>query len=166
MTTNAATRTAEALAERIFTGCIQLAEMASIHIGYQLGLYETLVEHGPLTSAKLASAADVDERYAREWLEQQAVSGILGVENESATADARRYLLPDGAEQVLVERDSPGLTCERLSLPRFRSVAQFSVHLDEVRVPASHLVGAAGFGVLPVLDALNVERNLWAARKI
>ncbi|MDH3226886.1 MAG: methyltransferase domain-containing protein, partial [Thermoleophilia bacterium] len=86
---------------------IGLADIACIHIGYRLGLYERLLEVGPATSAQLASAADVDERYAREWLEQQAVTGILEVRDDAKPAEVREYVLPPGAERVLVDRDSP-----------------------------------------------------------
>lgn len=65
-----------------------------------------------------------------------------------------------GLSLFLVDRDSEGLGWERLPLPRFRSVAQYAVRLDGVRVPSSRLVGTKGFGALPVLDALNVERIL------
>ena len=41
---------------------------------------------GPLTSAELAARTGTAERYAREWLEQQAVTGILDTDPE---ADAR-----------------------------------------------------------------------------
>jgi hypothetical protein len=36
----------------------------------------------------------VDERYAREWLEQQAVTGILDVEDPSLPEGERRYFTP------------------------------------------------------------------------
>jgi len=41
-----------------------------------------------VASADLAVAAGVTERYVREWLEQQAVSAILDVEDEQAGAAA------------------------------------------------------------------------------
>ena len=65
-----------------------------------------------------------------------------------------------GLSLFLVDRDAPGLSWTQMSLPRFRSVAQYQLSLDDVRVPASRLVGARGFAVVPVLEALNVERIL------
>src|SRR5690606_40321198 len=45
-------------------------------------------------------------RYTREWLEQQAVTGILAVADPAAAPDARRYRLPDGYDEVLVNNES------------------------------------------------------------
>ena len=51
-------------------------------------------------------ATNTHERYAREWLEQQTVAAILEVEDEQAEALTRRYRLPTGHREVLVERES------------------------------------------------------------
>ncbi len=65
-----------------------------------------------------------------------------------------------GFSLFLVDRESRGLTWERLTLPRLRSVCQYAVDLRDVRVPASRRVGPEGAAVFAVLDALNVERIL------
>src|SRR5439155_1030910 len=46
------------------------------------------------------------ERYVREWLEQQAVTGFVDVEDPSAPAGDRRYALPADHVEALVDRDS------------------------------------------------------------
>jgi SAM-dependent methyltransferase len=46
-------------------------------IGDKLGLYKTLSEKGPFTSAELAQATKTSERYVREWLSAQAASGYV-----------------------------------------------------------------------------------------
>ena len=48
-----------------------------VRMGDKLGLYKALNEQGPMTSAELAAKTNVAERYAREWLSQQAASGYL-----------------------------------------------------------------------------------------
>src|ERR671912_1306357 len=96
----------EALVERIFGSAIGLMELLSIYVGERLGLYRALAEGGAATAPELAAATSTNERYAREWLEQQAVAGILEVEDEQAEPEARRYLLPEGHDEVLLERDS------------------------------------------------------------
>jgi 2-polyprenyl-3-methyl-5-hydroxy-6-metoxy-1,4-benzoquinol methylase len=48
----------------------------------------------------------VHERYAREWLEQQTVSGILEAENPEAPEAERRYRLPPGHDEVLLDESS------------------------------------------------------------
>ena len=78
-----------------------------MHIGERLGLYAALDEAGPSTSGELAARAGVDERYAREWLEQQAVAGVLSVDDPAASAAERRYAVPAEHREALLDRDSP-----------------------------------------------------------
>lgn len=98
---------ADALVERAFEAMIGSLELAAMHIGERLGLYATLDEAGPSTSAELARRAGVDERYAREWLEQQAVSGVLTVDDAAAPVAERRYAVPAEHREPLLDRDSP-----------------------------------------------------------
>jgi hypothetical protein len=51
-----------------------------VYLGDRLGLFRALADGGPATSAELASRIGLDERYVREWLEQQAVTGILAAD--------------------------------------------------------------------------------------
>ena len=59
-----------------------------------------------MTSGELAEATGTDERYAREWLEQQAVAGILEVDDVEAAPRSAATRLPAGHAEVLVDRDS------------------------------------------------------------
>lgn len=43
---------------------------------------------------ELAAKTGTYERYAREWLEQQDVTGILEVDDADEAPEARRYSLP------------------------------------------------------------------------
>jgi 2-polyprenyl-3-methyl-5-hydroxy-6-metoxy-1,4-benzoquinol methylase len=95
-----------ALVERVFYGGIAVLEMLSIYVGDRLGLYRALAGHGPSTSSQLARSAGIDERYAREWLEQQAVAGILEVATESTDGAKRQYRFPPGHAEVLLDGDS------------------------------------------------------------
>jgi len=95
-----------ALVERVFHGGIAVLEMLSVYVGDQLGLYRALALSGPSTSTQLAQSAGIDERYAREWLEQQAVAGILEVATESTDGTKREYRLPPGHAEVLLDGDS------------------------------------------------------------
>jgi SAM-dependent methyltransferase len=95
-----------ALVERVFHSGIAMLEMLSIYVGDRLGLYRSLAQSGPSTSTQLAQSAGIDERYAREWLEQQAVAGLLEVETESTDGAKRRYRLPSGHAEVLLDGDS------------------------------------------------------------
>src|SRR3990170_125303 len=80
---------ADALLERVFGSVVGSAELMTIYIGDRLGLYEALAE-GWLTPSALASRASIAERYAREWLEQQAVAGFLEVDDIGAAAGDRK----------------------------------------------------------------------------
>lgn len=94
----------DALVERIFADSIAFMETLGIYLGDRLGLYGAMSGGGWMSSQELASSAGINERYAREWLEHQAVSGILDVED--AAADERRYRMPEGHDEVLLDRDS------------------------------------------------------------
>ncbi len=91
---------------RVCGAFIGALDLASVYLGDKLGLYAALVT-APATSTDLARRASISERYAREWLEQQAVTGILTVDDASADADARVYTLPRGHTEALLDRDSP-----------------------------------------------------------
>jgi SAM-dependent methyltransferase len=100
-------KTADALVGRLFEQSIGVFDVMSVYVGDRLGLYRSLRDDGPATSAELGQRAGIAPRYAREWLEQQAVTGILDVDDASAEADARRYSLPDGHAAPLLDPDSP-----------------------------------------------------------
>lgn len=96
----------DALAERLFDAVLGLVDVHMVHVGDRLGLYLELAK-GPASPAELARRAGVDERYAREWLEQQAMSGLLDVDDPGDGPEGRRFRMPPGHEEVLVDRDSP-----------------------------------------------------------
>ena len=97
----------DALADRLLKSMIGSAELASVWLGLRLHLYEALRKGGPATMAELSARAGIDARYAREWLEQQAVAGLLDVEDVAADAGTRRYRLPEAHAEVLLDADNP-----------------------------------------------------------
>ena len=99
----------DALAGRLFEATLGSFDLFSIHLGDQLGLYRILADRGALMPPELADAAGIAPRYAREWLEQQAVTGLLDVDAAGAAPDERRYALPAGYEDVLVDPTSTSL---------------------------------------------------------
>jgi Methyltransferase domain len=99
----------DALVGQLFAGALGAMDLFSVHIGDRLGLYRVLAERGPLAAAELASMAEIHERYAREWLEHQTVSGILEVENAEASDDERRYRLPAGHDEALLDENQSEL---------------------------------------------------------
>jgi 2-polyprenyl-3-methyl-5-hydroxy-6-metoxy-1,4-benzoquinol methylase len=99
--------TEEALTSRLLQSTVQALELYGIYLGKELGLYAALASRGALTPAELARETGIAARYAREWLEQQAVAGLLLVQQPSLPADERRYRLPAGHVNVLVSEDHP-----------------------------------------------------------
>lgn len=78
----------------------------SIYIGDRLGLYRALSQNGGSTPKELAANTGTHARYIREWLEQQTVAGIIEVEDETKNAESRRYRLPPGHAEALIDCDS------------------------------------------------------------
>jgi 2-polyprenyl-3-methyl-5-hydroxy-6-metoxy-1,4-benzoquinol methylase len=101
------TTTTATLAERLTEAATGTLELFGVYLGTRLGLYRVLAERGRLTAAQLADAAGIDPRYAREWLEQQAVAGLLAVDDVIRPADARRYRLPADHAGVLADPEDP-----------------------------------------------------------
>ncbi len=97
----------EALSSRLLKSTVHALELFGLYLGKELGLYEALQSGRSLTPLELAQETGIAPRYAREWLEQQAVAGFLVVEQPAATADARQYRLPAEHVSVLVTDDHP-----------------------------------------------------------
>ena len=91
------------LAERLLEACIGAFDLLHIYVGEQLGLYRCLASDGPLTTPQLAEITGIHERYAREWLEQQTIAGILTIDSDDE--GQRRFGLPAGHAEVLVNHD-------------------------------------------------------------
>ena len=96
---------ADAVVERLFGATVHSLELLSVYLGSELGLYRTLDERGPMTARELASSAGIDERYAREWLEQQAVAGFLETENGGSAGERRFRLGPENAAVLARDGD-------------------------------------------------------------
>ena len=92
----------ELFAQQVLGALTGAATTAMVVLGDRLGLYAALAERGPSSSDELAGAAGVAERYAREWLAQQAAAGIL--RHDPATG---RFTLPDAHAAVLADPRSP-----------------------------------------------------------
>src|SRR5512134_2337230 len=96
----------QALSERLFQDAIATMELFCVYLGDRLGLYRAMAGNGGVTAPELAGKLGLTERYLREWLEQQAVAGVLHVDDHEAEHHQRRYHLPDGHDVVLTHTDS------------------------------------------------------------
>ena len=102
----ASDREIEAFADKVFGDLLGALSTYATTIGAALGWYEALADAESMTSGELAGATGTDERYAREWLEHQTVSGYLDVADPTAAPTSRRYVLSPAAADVLANRDS------------------------------------------------------------
>src|SRR5215207_2756010 len=121
MTTLDENRQAEAteeFAERM-VGAIDSASLAILlSIGHQTKLFDTLADLPPATSAQIADAAGLNERYVREWLGGVVASRVVDYDPAAQT-----YSLPPHRAAVLTRAAGP----DNLS-----RVAQFIPLLAEV----------------------------------
>ena len=94
-----------AFADRVFRDLLGAVSIVGVTLGENLGLYAALERDGAATSTELAERAGIAERYAREWLEQQAADGILALVEASSDPLHRRYELPEAHRDVLANRE-------------------------------------------------------------
>ena len=141
-----------ALSERLFEQTVQVAEAAATWLGVELGWYAALRDGGPATAAELAARTGTAPRYTREWLEQQAVAGVLD-------ADGERYALPAEHVAPLLDRDSPLWT-----EPFVRSVLVASRQLPAIAAAARTGGGVPWAAYGPELSAAQGDGNRPALR--
>ena len=120
MTSNAAQ--VEAFAGVVVSDVAAALSGVMTNIGHKLGLYKAMAGAGPLSSSELAAKAETDERYTREWLNNQVAGGYVNY-----CADADQYQLPDHHIPVLVDEDSPVFLVPALEVAA-------SLWLDEARI--------------------------------
>ncbi|WP_246079777.1 class I SAM-dependent methyltransferase [Nonomuraea mesophila] len=94
------TTSTDEFADRLLGSALGTIDLLSMHIGDRMGWYRALAAHGPADPAELVARSQGHERYAREWLEQQAATGIL------ETTEDGRFALPAGAAEVLTDESS------------------------------------------------------------
>jgi SAM-dependent methyltransferase len=122
--TRPAGTSAEEFTERLFGAVLGAQFVQAAYLGDRLGYYRALAAGPDLTAAELAARTGTAERYAREWLEHQAVAGVLTVDDVTAAPAERRFTLPAGPAEVLTDVLSPNH-----ALPLARLVAGVGQHL-------------------------------------
>ncbi len=123
--TVATSPTAEEFAQRLLDAILGAQFVQAAYLGDRLGYYRALAESGPLTPPELAARTGTAERYAREWLEHQAVVGVLTVDDPGAAPEERRFELPAGPAESLTDTASPAHV-----LPMARMVGGLGKRLD------------------------------------
>lgn len=113
-----ARETTEEFTERIAATLDGASLTILLSIGHQTGLLDTMAGLAPATSAQIADAAGLNERYVREWLGGMTTGHVVEYDADTAT-----YSLPAHRAGVLTRAAGP----QNLAV-----VAQFLPLLGEV----------------------------------
>jgi ubiquinone/menaquinone biosynthesis C-methylase UbiE len=74
------------------------AAIVMISVGHRTGLLEAMRHLPPSTSVEIAEAAELNERYVREWLGGMTAAGIVECDD-----DGKRFHLPPAQRALLTE---------------------------------------------------------------
>jgi alkylation response protein AidB-like acyl-CoA dehydrogenase len=80
-----------------------------------------------------------------------------------AEADAQGLPKAFGMAIFIVDPSAPGVTLNPIPTRGIEGMTQFEVHMEDVRVPKSDLVGEHDMGAMALFNSLNPERILAAA---
>lgn len=142
------TETTDEFSERM-VGAIDSASLAILlSIGHQTKLFDTMAELPPATSAQIADAAGLDERYVREWLGGVVTCRVVDYDPASQT-----YSVPRHRAAALTRAAGP----DNLS-----RVAQFIPLLGEVEqkiIGCFHSGGGLSYSEYPRFHKLMAEES-------
>jgi SAM-dependent methyltransferase len=93
---------ASAFADRTMQRVVDAAVTLMLSIGHRTGLFDTMATLAPSTSEQIAQAANLNERYVREWLGALASAGILEYDPR-----ARTFSLPAEHAAFLTRASTP-----------------------------------------------------------
>ena len=135
-------------AERI-VGAVDSASLAILlSIGHQTGLFDAMAGLAPASSAEIADAAGLNERYVREWLGGMVAGEVVDYDPADST-----YVLPPDRAAVLTRAAGPdNLAC----------VAQFIAMLGEVEqkiIGCFHNGGGLPYSDYPRFHTLMAEQS-------
>lgn len=143
-----ASETTEDFAGRVLAAIDGASLTLLLSIGHQTGLLDTMAGLPPATSAQIAEAAGLNERYVREWLAGMTTGHVVDYD-----ADAGTYALPPHRARLLTRAAGP----DNLAL-----VALFLPHLGEVEqkiVGCFREGGGLPYTEFPRFHALMAEQS-------
>src|SRR6201995_6126187 len=70
-------RLAEEFAERMLRTMNEAALALMVSVGHRTGLFDAMAGMPPATSAGIAAASGLNERYVREWLGAMVTAGVV-----------------------------------------------------------------------------------------
>lgn len=92
----------ESFADRLLDMLNGGALCVMISLGHRAGIFDAMAGRPPATSADIAAAAGLHERYVREWLGAMASGGIVAWD-----AARRGFYLPDSHADLLTRAAAP-----------------------------------------------------------
>jgi 2-polyprenyl-3-methyl-5-hydroxy-6-metoxy-1,4-benzoquinol methylase len=93
---------AEKFANRLLDVLNSASIAVLVSIGHQTRLFDTMASLPPATSQQIADAAQLNERYVREWLAGMVTGGVVGYDPASGT-----YWLPNEHAAFLTRAAGP-----------------------------------------------------------
>lgn len=117
-------------------------------VGHQVGLFDTLGVLEPSTSEQIADAAELSERYVREWLGAMTVAGI--VTHDPGTD---RYSLPAEHAAVLTRAAGPN------NLASLTQFIPLLAHVESQIVDCFHHGGGVPYTAFERFHALMAEQS-------
>ena len=120
--------------------------------GMKLGLFEAIRDHGPLTSTQLAARLDLNERWVREWLYQQASARVLSHE------DGERFFLTPEMVLLVADESTPSTWVPSLEFG-YLSAAALQQVPEAMRTGLGRSYDAYDATLLTALDHL-LERQI------
>jgi 2-polyprenyl-3-methyl-5-hydroxy-6-metoxy-1,4-benzoquinol methylase len=108
----------EAFAERMLETLNAASITLMTSVGYRTGLFDTLAELAPSTSQEIADAAELNERYVREWLGAMVTGRVVEYDPRQRT-----YRLPPEHAASLTRAAGPdNIAAVAPYIPLFSSV--------------------------------------------
>lgn len=123
-----------------------LALMCSI--GHRTGLFDTMADLPPATSAQIAEAAGLEERYVREWLSALAAGGVIDYDPSEAA-----FHLPAEHAGLLTRAAGP------LNLTTYCQYIPLLGQVEDQIVDAFHHGGGVPYDQYPRFQTLMAESS-------
>lgn len=117
-------------------------------VGHQTGLFDTMAGRAPATSAEIAAAAGLDERYVREWLGAMVTGGIVDYR-----PDRELYVLPAEHAASLTRAAGPD------NLARIAQDFGMMGEVEQQVVEAFRTGAGVPYSAYPRFQALQAEES-------
>ncbi|MBU9762778.1 class I SAM-dependent methyltransferase [Mycobacterium sp. TNTM28] len=140
--------TVDQFCERVNSAIDDASLVLLLSIGHQTGLFDTMAKLPGATSAEIAAAAGLTERYVREWLAGMTAARVVDYEPDAAT-----YRLPDHRAAALTR--SAGLN----NLARLAQYLPLMSEVEQKIVGCFRDGGGLDYGNYPRFHTVMAERS-------